>query len=192
MARVTFATPPEAHEPRREVIRGRPRATNRDGGLLQMLALQVNLVALVLFGAYLAGYLGPSMEFPQGAGRIIPASELDARFEELLAQNAKLDAQNAKLLKVDERLQQLERRNRSGTARRAAPIPIDVPIPIARPPRAPEPDPEPDEQQQGDLAPESGDPAPGPMITSNLGFLVVAGLTSVLYVGIVSALLTPA
>ena len=31
------------------------------------------------------------------------------------------------------------------------------------------------------------------MITSNLGFLVVAGLTSVLYVGIVSALLeTPA
>lgn len=153
-----------------------------------MLALQVNLVALVLFGAYLAGYLGPSMEFPQGAGRIIPASELDARFEELLAQNAKLDAQNAKLLKVDERLQQLERRNRSGTARRAAPIPIDVPIPIARPPRAPEP---PDEQQ-GDLAPEAGDPAPGPMITSNLGFLVVAGLTSVLYVGIVSALLTPA
>ena len=69
---------------------------------------------------------------------------------------------------------------------------------IARPPRAPEPDPEPDEQQgavefeAGDLAPESGDPAPGPMITSNLGFLVVAGLTSVLYVGIVSALLTPA
>ena len=157
-----------------------------------MLALQVNLVALVLFGAYLAGYLGPSMEFPQGAGRIIPASELDARFEELLAQNAKLDAQNTKLLKVDERLQQLERRNRSGTTRRAAPIPIDVPIPIARPLRAPEPDPEPDEQQQGDLAPESGDPAPGPMITSNLGFLVVAGLTSVLYVGIVSALLTPA
>ena len=46
--------------------------------------------------------------------------------------------------------------------------------------------------EAGDLAPESGDPAPGPMITSNLGFLVVAGLTSVLYVGIVSALLTPA
>ena len=163
-----------------------------------MLVLQVNLVVLVLFGAYLAGYLGPSMVFPEGTGRIIPAAELDARYEELLAQNAKLGAQNAKLLKVDERLQQLERRNRSGTARRAAPIPIDVPIPIARPPRAPEPDPEPDEQQDvvefesGDLAPESGDPAPGPMITSNLGFLVVAGLTSVLYVGIVSALLTPA
>ena len=48
------------------------------------------------------------------------------------------------------------------------------------------------EFESGDLAPESGDPAPGPMITSNLGFLVVAGLTSVLYVGIVSALLTPA
>ena len=48
------------------------------------------------------------------------------------------------------------------------------------------------EFESGDLAPEAGDPAPGPMITSNLGFLVVAGLTSVLYVGIVSALLTPA
>ena len=145
-----------------------------------MLVLQVNLVVLVLFGAYLAGYLGPSKpEFPQG---FIPPAELDARFEALSAQNAKLE----------QGLQQLERRNRSGTTRRAAPIPIDVPIPIARPLRAPEPDPEPDEQQQGDLAPESGDPAPGPMITSNLGFLVVAGLTSVLYVGIVSALLTPA
>ena len=44
--------------------------------------------------------------------------------------------------------------------------------------------------RRGEPAP--GDPAPGPMITSNLGFLVVAGLTSVLYVGIVSALLTPA
>ena len=55
----------------------------------------------------------------------------------------------------------------------------------------PEPEPEPDEQQ-GVVEFESGDPAPGPMITSNLGFLVVAGLTSVLYVGIVSALLTPA
>ena len=141
-----------------------------------MLVLQVNLVVLVLFGAYLAGYLGPSKpEFPQG---FIPPAELDARFEALSAQNAKLE----------QGLQQLERRNRSGTTRRAAPIPIDVPIPIARPPRAPEP---PDEQQ-GDLAPEAGDPAPGPMITSNLGFLVVAGLTSVLYVGIVSALLTPA
>ena len=150
--------------------------------MLQILVLQVNVIAIVLFGAYLAGYLGPSMEFPQRAGRIIPAAELDAQFEELRAQNAKLE----------QGLQQLERRNRSGTTRRAAPIPIDVPIPIARPPRAPEPDPEPDEQQQGDLAPESGDPAPGPMITSNLGFLVVAGLTSVLYVGIVSALLTPA
>ena len=150
--------------------------------MLQILVLQVNVIAIVLFGAYLAGYLGPSMEFPQGAGRIIPAAELDAQFEELRAQNAKLE----------QGLQQLERRNRSGTTRRAAPIPIDVPIPIARPLRAPEPDPEPDEQQQGDLAPESGDPAPGPMITSNLGFLVVAGLTSVLYVGIVSALLTPA
>ena len=141
-----------------------------------MLVLQVNLVVLVLFGAYLAGYLGPSKpEFPQG---FIPPAELDARFEALSAQNAKLE----------QGLQQLERRNRSGTTRRAAPVPIDVPIPIARPPRAPEP---PDEQQ-GDLAPEAGDPAPGPMITSNLGFLVVAGLTSVLYVGIVSALLTPA
>ena len=190
MARVTFRMPPEApNEPRREARRG-PLANRaaRDGGLLQMLVLQVNLIALVLFGAYLAGYLGPSMEFPQGAGRIIPAAELDARYEALLAQNAKLE----------QGLQQLERRNRSGTTRRAAPIPIDVPIPIARPPRAPEPDPEPDELQRvvefesGDLAPESGDPAPGPMITSNLGFLVVAGLTSVLYVGIVSALLTPA
>ena len=188
MARVTFRMPPEApNEPRREARRG-PLANRaaRDGGLLQMLVLQVNLIALVLFGAYLAGYLGPSMEFPQGAGRIIPASELDARYEALLAQVAK----------HDEGLRQLERRNRSGTTRRAAPIPIDVPIPIARPPRAPEPDPEPDEVvefESGDLAPESGDPAPGPMITSNLGFLVVAGLTSVLYVGIVSALLeTPA
>ena len=187
MARVTFRMPPEApNEPRREVRRG-PLANRaaRDGGLLQMLVLQVNLIAIVLFGAYLAGYLGPSMEFPQGAGRIIPASELDARYEALLAQVAK----------HDEGLRQLERRNRSGTTRRAAPIPIDVPIPIARPPRAPEPDPEPDEVvefESGDLAPESGDPAPGPMITSNLGFLVVAGLTSVLYVGIVSALLTPA
>ena len=153
--------------------------------MLQILVLQVNVIAIVLFGAYLAGYLGPSMEFPQRAGRIIPAAELDAQFEELRAQNAKLE----------QGLQQLERRNRSGTTRRAAPIPIDVPIPIARPPRAPEPDPEPDELQdelQGDLAPEAGDPAPTPMITSNLGFLVVAGLTSVLYVGIVSALLTPA
>lgn len=154
-----------------------------------MLVLQVNLVVLVLFGAYLAGYLGPSMVFPQGTGRIIPASELDAQFEELLAVTSELRAQNAEL---KQSVQQLERLNRSGTTRRAAPIPIDVPIPIARPPRAPEPDPEPDEQQQGDLAPEAGDPAPTPMITSNLGFLVVAGLTSVLYVGIVSALLTPA
>ena len=191
MARVTFRMPPEApNEPRREARRG-PLANRaaRDGGLLQMLVLQVNLVALVLFGAYLAGYLGPSMEFPQGAGRIIPASELDARFEALEARRTRSSSEG---------LQQLERRNRSGTTRRAAPIPIDVPIPIARPPRAPEPDPEPDELQgvvefeSGDLAPESGDPAPGPMITSNLGFLVVAGLTSVLYVGIVSALLTPA
>ena len=180
MARVTFRMPPEApNEPRREVRRG-PLANRaaRDGGLLQMLVLQVNLVALMLFGAYLAGYLGPSMVFPPG---FIPPAELDAQFEALRAQNAKLE----------QGLQQLERRNRSGTTRRAAPIPIDVPIPIARPPRAPEPDPEPDEQQ-GVVAPEAGDPAPGPMITSNLGFLVVAGLTSVLYVGIVSALLTPA
>ena len=87
-----------------------------------MLVLQVNLIAIVLFGAYLAGYLGPSMEFPQGAGRIIPAAELDARN----AARAERPAQAGPAL---------ERRNRSGTTRRAAPIPIDVPIPIARPPR---------------------------------------------------------
>ena len=77
MARVTFRIPPEApNEPRREASRG-PLANRaaRDGGLLQMLVLQVNLVVLVLFGAYLAGYLGPSMVFPQGAAACRPARE---------------------------------------------------------------------------------------------------------------------